>query len=527
MRTTRADTLVAAWDAGVRTFDTARAYPGNEELVRAALRDREARIVTKVGMDREGERWIPNGRAKAIRAHAEASRAALGRAADLVLLHAPDPETPLSTSVRALASLVDDGLARAVGLSNVSLRELEEALAIAPVAAVEIALGPWDDDAIRGGVVHACDARGIAVYAYAVLGGPGRVARVRKDPVLLELARGLGASPEEVLIAYAARLAPHVIPIVGARTPEAARSAVRGAALALDEATLARLDERFPWLGVLRNGRARRVEPVPGREVVLVTGIPGAGKSRETARFAGWERLNRDAMGGTLDKVHRRLDERLASGTERVVLDNTYVTRAERAEPIAIAHRRGARVRAVHIDVPVEDALINVVQRMLERHGALLDREAIKDRGKKDPNLFLPRVVHEKARLLELPREDEGFDEIEVRPFVRAPRDGAEGTAIPLEVLEASPSVLDRAVGPTLVFAWRPAGGPLPSGPFDAGICPHAAGPPSCWCRPPLPGLWVAFAGRHHLGTGRLLGETPFHERLARAWRLTYERVRP
>ena len=157
-------TIAAAAEAGVTVFDTARAYGHGEDelghnerlLVRALRRcggDANARIVTKGGMTRTGGGWIPDGRAKAIRADCEASLAALdGLAIDLYLIHAPDPRTPWRTSVRALARLVDEGLVRHGGLANVNRLQLDEALELAPVTAVQVALSLLDDRALRGGV---------------------------------------------------------------------------------------------------------------------------------------------------------------------------------------------------------------------------------------------------------------------------------------------------------------------------------------------------------------------------------------
>src|SRR5262245_40534801 len=146
-------TIAAALDAGVTVFDTARAYEGNEELLARALRGRDAQVVTKGGMARRGGVWIPDGRAKTIRADCEASLAALdGRAIDVYLIHAPDPRTPWRTSLRALARLADEGLVARVGVSNVNRRQLDEALELAPVAAVEVALSVLDDTALRSGV---------------------------------------------------------------------------------------------------------------------------------------------------------------------------------------------------------------------------------------------------------------------------------------------------------------------------------------------------------------------------------------
>jgi aryl-alcohol dehydrogenase-like predicted oxidoreductase len=71
-------TVEAAVAAGITVFDTARAYEGGEALLARVLRDTTgARIVTKGGMSRPNGAWVPDGRAKAIRAECEASLAAL------------------------------------------------------------------------------------------------------------------------------------------------------------------------------------------------------------------------------------------------------------------------------------------------------------------------------------------------------------------------------------------------------------------------------------------------------------------
>ena len=183
-------TIAAAADAGITVFDTARAYGENETLLARALRacgaHERARIVTKGGMS---SGWVPDGRAKAIRADCEASLAALdGLAIDLYLLHAPDPRTPWLTSVRTLARLVDDGLVRNIGLANVNRLQLEQALELAPVAAVQVALSPFDDRALRGGVVDRCAEEGIAVMAHSPLGGPDRAGRVGRVEELVSVA---------------------------------------------------------------------------------------------------------------------------------------------------------------------------------------------------------------------------------------------------------------------------------------------------------------------------------------------------
>ena len=130
------------------------------------------RVATKGGLTRPGGRWVADGRARHLAAACAASRKALGvERIFLYQLHAPDPRTPLATSVRALAALQRDGLVEQIGLSNVSLGALCEALDLAPIAAVQVELSPWHDASLRGGVVELCAERGLLLLAHRPLGG--------------------------------------------------------------------------------------------------------------------------------------------------------------------------------------------------------------------------------------------------------------------------------------------------------------------------------------------------------------------
>jgi histidinol phosphatase-like enzyme len=68
---------------------------------------------------------------------------------------------------------------------------------------------------------------------------------------------------------------------------------------------------------------------------------------------------------------------------------------------------------------------------------------------------------------------------------------------------------------------------PEVSGPVESALCPHGAGPPSCWCRPPLPGLPLAFARAHQVDPARsiLIGAGPAHRTLATALGARYVTV--
>ena len=127
--------------------------------------------------------------------------------------------------MRALARLVDDGLVARVGLSNVNRNQLDEALELAPIAAVQVALSVLDDRAIRGGVVDRCAEAGVALIAHSPLGGPRRAGGLARRPELDEVAHACGATPAEVALAWLLGLSPGVVAIPGARRPETARSA--------------------------------------------------------------------------------------------------------------------------------------------------------------------------------------------------------------------------------------------------------------------------------------------------------------
>ncbi len=539
------ETIAAGAEAGLTVFDTARAYGRgafegghNEMLLARGLRrcgaESSARIVTKGGMTRAGGKWIPDGRARAIRTDCEASLAALdGLPIDLYLIHAPDPRTPWRTSVRALARLADEGLVRRVGLANVNCRMLDEALELAPVAAVQIALSPYDDRALRGGVVDRCAERGITVIAHSPLGGPRRASGLGRQQALADVAVARGATAAEVALAWLLALSPAVVAIPGARRPETARSAARAATLRLDADDRATLARAF---GRPRPARLEAPPPADDADVVLVMGIPGAGKSRVAEEYVarGYLRLNRDERGGSLRELADALDEELSSGARRIVLDNTYLTRAARSYVIETASRHRVPTRCIWLDTPLAQAQVNVVERLLERFGSLPAPEELRDL-RREPGVLAPTSQMRALRELEPPSTDEGLAGVEQLPFARTPpsRQGQMGVFVAAAALSHPgwEQALEQGGrhAPHLVFDWSPDDSPHVlgavaarlsaevSGLVDSALCPHAAGPPSCWCRPPLPGLPLAFAREHDIDLSRsiVVGTGPAHRTLA------------
>jgi aryl-alcohol dehydrogenase-like predicted oxidoreductase len=224
-----------------------------ERLLRDALAahpaGKEAVVATKGGIARDGRRMRIDGHPASLRRACEASLKALGvEAIELYQLHAPDPRVPFAESVGALAELFAVGKVRRVGLSNVSLGQLSEARGIVEIAAVQNHFNPWDRSQERSGMVARCEAEGIAFLPHSPLGGSRRVALLGESAALQALARERGAAPAELVLAWMLARFPGMLPIPGASRISSAEGTARAAALRLDGAALAALEDAFAAL---------------------------------------------------------------------------------------------------------------------------------------------------------------------------------------------------------------------------------------------------------------------------------------
>ncbi|MHC4991714.1 MAG: aldo/keto reductase [Planctomycetota bacterium] len=574
MRLTRTDAVTpaaatavihAALDAGATLLDTADVYcvdehdvGANERLIAGALAawagDADAVLVaTKGGLRRPEGRWVADGRARHLKAACADSVEALGRSPlDLYLLHAPDPRTPLATSVRALAALREAGLVRRIGLSNINAAQLDEARRITTIDAVQVRLGPHHLEPVRNGVLDACRRHELLLMAHTPLGGPRGAAGLERDTTLTAMAAHHGVTAAQLALAWLCSLGPRVVPLPGASRTETAIGAIRAQRLELDEADRRRLDELFAAGVALRGPRVRPTRAAGAAadrddQVVIIMGYPAAGKSTMVERFVkeGYERLNRDERGGRLRDLLPALDEHLREGRRRVVLDNTYPTRSTRQEVIEVADRHGLPVRCLWLQTSIEDAQINACRRMLRRYGELLEPEQMRTLSRRDPGVLPPNALFEYRRRLEPPVEDEGFAEVRPIPFARHDDEAFEARALIVEyegVLRRSrtgapvpaspddvevvpgrgpilqryneagwtllgvswlPGLTDRTLGADLVLPTFARTHELLGVAIDPVWCGHPAGPPACWCRRPLPGLGVLLIDRHRLDPSR------------------------
>ncbi len=221
----------AALDGGATLIDTADSYclhdgevGHNERLVAKALASwngprENIMIATKGGHERPDGRWVNNARPEHLRKACDRSLLALRvDRIDLYQLHHPDPQVPLDESVGMLAELQQEGKIRWVGLSNVSVAQIESSRAIVEIVSVQNRLNPFFREAVREGVVGYCDAEGLGFLAYSPVGGGRLNRKLPQISVLGPIAERHGVSPHAVVLAWVLSQGESVIVIPAART---------------------------------------------------------------------------------------------------------------------------------------------------------------------------------------------------------------------------------------------------------------------------------------------------------------------
>ena len=233
------DLLRHAVELGVDFIDTADSYgPGvSERLIGEALDPEEAVVATKAGLlrNREGE-WLPHGDPDYIRNQALVSRDRLGvETIDLYQLHTPSSETPLEESVQALAECKDDGLIEHVGLSNVSVDQLERARDHVEVVTVQnrYNVGYREDE----DVLQACEAYGIGFMPWYPIGAGSL------GETVVEVAESHDATPQQVALAWLLEHSEVTLPIPGTSDPAHLEENVAAAELDLNTAAYNRLTD--------------------------------------------------------------------------------------------------------------------------------------------------------------------------------------------------------------------------------------------------------------------------------------------
>jgi aryl-alcohol dehydrogenase-like predicted oxidoreductase len=200
---------------GVNFIDTADSYGPDvsEELLREALHPYQGLVVaTKAGLTRPGpDRWVENGRPEYLIKQARNSLKKLGvERIDLWQLHRIDPQVPRGEQFGAVKQLLDEGVIRFAGLSEVTVEEIKAAAKVFPVATVQNLYNL----ANRGAedVLTYCERQGIGFIPWFPLAA-GELAR--PGSMLDGIAKAHRVGPSQIALAWILKRSPVMLPIPG------------------------------------------------------------------------------------------------------------------------------------------------------------------------------------------------------------------------------------------------------------------------------------------------------------------------
>ena len=247
-RDTSIAVLRRAVDLGVDHIDTAAFYFSQtrsaNELISTALTPYpdDLTIVTKVGPVRDvhGE-WAERPGPGGLRGHVEENLRQLGRDRIDVVNFRSGQDEDVAPYVAALADLVTEGLVGDVGVSAVTLDQLESARAVADVVCVQNRFSVDSPEDLA--VLRRCGELGIAFVPFFTVAGLGRQggAPAEEPPAVLEVAAELGATPAQVRLAWTLALGEHVLVIPGTGSVAHLEENVAAAGLRLTDEQMARL----------------------------------------------------------------------------------------------------------------------------------------------------------------------------------------------------------------------------------------------------------------------------------------------
>ncbi len=237
------EVLQHALELGVDFIDTADSYgPGvSERLIREAVDTDDVVVATKAGLlrNRQG-RWLPHASPDYIRNQVLVSRDRLGvDSIDLYQLHTPNADTPFEESIATFAALKDQGLVDHVGVSNVTVDQLETARDHVEIATVQNQYNianRSDEDVLR-----ACEEYDIGFIPWYPLGA-GELGSL--GDVLDEVAEAHDASRYQIALAWLLEHADVMLPIPGTSSIDHLEENVAASALELSDEEYNRLTER-------------------------------------------------------------------------------------------------------------------------------------------------------------------------------------------------------------------------------------------------------------------------------------------
>jgi len=230
-------------ELGINFIDTADSYGPyvSEEIIAEALYPYPADLViaTKAGFDRPGpDKWVENGKPDHLRSACEGSlrRLRLDRI-DLYQLHRIDPKVPAEDQLGTLKDLHAEGKIKHIGLSEVSVKQIQHARTLVPIVSIQNRYSiadPGSED-----VLAYCEKEKMAFVPWFPLAA-GRVSG-SQSPVS-RVATRLKATPSQVALAWLLARSPVMLPIPGTSKVKHLEENVAAAELKIDENTMQELD---------------------------------------------------------------------------------------------------------------------------------------------------------------------------------------------------------------------------------------------------------------------------------------------
>lgn len=234
--------LRRAVELGVDFIDTADSYGPfvSETLIRKALHPyaEDLVIATKAGLTRPGpDVWLPLGRPEYLRQQLELSLRHLGvERIDLYQLHRIDPKVPLADQIGELVALQKEGKIRHIGLSQVTVAQLEAARKLATIVSVQNLYNLADRSSEK--LLDHCEANGIAFIPWFPM-ATGKLAR--PGGPLDEIAKDHEATPSQLALAWLLRRSPVMLPIPGTSSVAHLEENVAAATVSLSDEDYAAL----------------------------------------------------------------------------------------------------------------------------------------------------------------------------------------------------------------------------------------------------------------------------------------------
>jgi aryl-alcohol dehydrogenase-like predicted oxidoreductase len=275
-------TIQACFDSGINHLDTAYCYGRSgesEQLICRALGGRREKMViaTKGGLhwNQQGK-MVHDASPAALRRECEESLRRLGTdRVELLYLHAPDKSVPLAESAAELKRLMDEGKTRSVGISNVTVAELEEFTAVCPITAYQ---PPYNmlQRQIEADTLPWCRQRGVSVLVYWPLMKGLLAGKLRRDhrfaetdsrrkypmfkgrewqknhdliDALREIAQGVGCTVAQLVINWTIHRPGVTAALCGAKRPEQIHETAGGSGWHLTDGQLAEIDRALERRG--------------------------------------------------------------------------------------------------------------------------------------------------------------------------------------------------------------------------------------------------------------------------------------